>query len=338
MGESVRHIRSLWLLALAACAAGVPDPPSLVMPPPDPTLPAVAFPAGHRPFLSLRRFPPPLPYPAPALDWSPLQPRQASAIAIRLSQPPGPDLEDITASLAGRPVAITRSGAGWVGVGGLPLDSAGFLEVHLRFRRVGIADSLIRLVHVSPRTYPSTRISISAGAASDPDVDARIERESRQIRAALLDSAGQWLPAAPFGWPRPPVQTSPFGQRRVFNGSVSSRHLGLDLRGARGAAVVAPAAGRVVLAGNFYYQGNAVYLDHGLGLVTAYFHFSSTDVREGETVEAGQLLGRVGSTGRSTAPHLHWSAYVGGENIDPESLIGLTLAPPTPLESAGGGR
>ena len=88
---------------------------------------------------------------------------------------------------------------------------------------------------------------------------------------------------------------------------------------------MAPAAGRVLLTGSFYYQGNAVYVDHGMGLVTAYFHFSSIAVEEGDLVAPGQLLGRVGSTGRSTAPHLHWSAYVNGENVDPESLIGFHL-------------
>jgi murein DD-endopeptidase MepM/ murein hydrolase activator NlpD len=103
--------------------------------------------------------------------------------------------------------------------------------------------------------------------------------------------------------------------------------MGLDLRGRRGQPAYAAAAGRVTLTGRFVYQGNAVYVDHGFGVVTAYFHFSSIDVEEGDIVEAGQVIGRVGSTGRSTAPHLHWSAYVHGVNVDPESLIGFRLTP-----------
>lgn len=103
--------------------------------------------------------------------------------------------------------------------------------------------------------------------------------------------------------------------------------MGLDLRGRRGNPVYAPAAGRVLLTGRFFYQGNAVYLDHGLGLVTAYFHFSEIAVERGDFVEPGQLIGRVGSTGRSTAPHLHWSAYVDGHSVDPESLVGFVLTP-----------
>ena len=159
-------------------------------------------------------------------------------------------------------------------------------------------------------------------------MEARIAREREVIRQAMSRSSDTWIPDGPFGWPRDPVvRTSPFGGRRVFNGSVRSRHMGLDLRARMGHPIMAPADGRVVVADRFYYQGNAVYLDHGLGVFTSYFHMSRLEVEEGEMVRQGQVLGRSGSTGRSTAAHLHWSAYVNGVTVDPESLVGLQLMP-----------
>ncbi len=223
---------------------------------------------------------------------------------------------------------LARDSSGWHGIGGLPLDSAGFFDLELYFTRARESVERTVVVPVRARTYPSTRIGLSARGVADPELDARIARERETITRALATSGPVWIPDQPMGWPRrPPIKTSPFGQRRTFNGSVRSRHLGLDLRARRGNPIMAAAAGRVALAGNFVYQGNAVYLDHGLGLFTAYFHMSRLEVEVGDLVEPGQVLGRAGSTGRSTAPHLHWSAYVNGVTVDPESLVGLWLAP-----------
>jgi len=310
---------------VTACGVHIPDPPepigATIVPELEPEPPLTRV----DPQTDDARFdrPPAPPLTPLAISVEPARPRQASVVSIRIRRPAGPPLEDLSVRLAGRAVRVAPAPWGWFAVGGLPVDSAGFFELEVSGRRAGVPETERRVIRVTERTYPSTRIGISAGAAEDPEVSARIEREAALIQAALHGSTGEWLPTGPFDWPRPPVRTSPFGQRRVFNGSVRSRHLGLDLRGQRGAPVYAPAAGRVVLTGSFYYQGNAVYVDHGLGLVTAYFHFSSTAVEIGQTVEAGDLLGRVGSTGRSTAPHLHWSAYVDGENVDPESLVGF---------------
>ncbi len=85
----------------------------------------------------------------------------------------------------------------------------------------------------------------------------------------------------------------------------------------------AAARGRVALVANFYLAGRALYLDHGAGLVTGYFHLSRIDVVEGDTVKAGQVVGRVGRSGRVTGPHLHWIARYGGITVDAMSLVGL---------------
>ena len=115
--------------------------------------------------------------------------------------------------------------------------------------------------------------------------------------------------------------TSPFGTARVLNGEVESRHLGTDFAGAVGAPVRAANAGVVALAGHFYLAGNVVYVDHGEGLVTGYFHLSRVEVAQGDTVTRGQIIGRVGRSGRVTGPHLHWIARYGRITVDPMSLL-----------------
>ncbi len=328
------------VFALGACA-GIPAPP-------DPISLEIARPeslargpsplwASSDPYRWWTAAPvaprPPLPSAEPIIEWSPQRPSQAFAVRLRIRQPAGAALEDVRVRFAGEHVSLARDAAGWIGVGSLPLDSAGFFPLELEFRRKGIAESRLVVVRSSERIYPSSRIRIGArpGAATaaevNPELDARIARERETIQTAIRTSVDtEWVPDEPFRWPRqPPIKTSPFGQRRIFNGSVQSRHMGLDLRARRGNPIMAPAAGRVILADRFVYQGNAVYLDHGLGLVTAYFHMSRLEVEVGDLVRPGQVLGRSGSTGRSTAPHLHWSASVNGRSIDPESLVGFSI-------------
>src|SRR5690606_28296371 len=111
----------------------------------------------------------------------------------------------------------------------------------------------------------------------------------------------------------------------VFNGSLASVHYGLDLRGAVGAPIHAANAGVVVMVRDCFTSGNTVIVDHGAGLYTLYFHLSRFDVTEGQRVERGQLLGAVGSTGRVTGPHLHWSVHVDGRYVDPQRLLELAL-------------
>ncbi|MDH3732994.1 MAG: peptidoglycan DD-metalloendopeptidase family protein [Gemmatimonadota bacterium] len=330
MGRGPTNLAFMLAVFGSACAS-IPEAPQPVGAPAAPDVASAEPLRIYTPVEQAEATRVPAPYPALPLSVgvSPRRPRQASVVTVRIIVPPGPALERPTATLAERDVLLVRDDLGWIGLAGLPVDGSGLLELDIRGRRNGVEEHERRVIRVEAREYPSTRIRISAGAASDPEVDARIARERQLIRSRLTASTDVWLPEDPFDWPRPPVRTSPFGEGRVFNGAVRSRHLGLDLRGRRGQGTYAPAAGRVLLTGSFFYQGNAVYLDHGLGLVTAYFHHTSIVVEEGDIVSPGQLLGRVGSTGRSTAPHLHWSAYVNGESVDPESLIGFLLIPKT---------
>jgi murein DD-endopeptidase MepM/ murein hydrolase activator NlpD len=118
--------------------------------------------------------------------------------------------------------------------------------------------------------------------------------------------------------------TSGFGRGRVFNGTVTSRHMGTDFAGAVGAPVRAANRGVVRIVDRFYLGGNVVYIDHGAGLVTAYLHLSQADVAVGDTVQRGQIIGRVGATGRVTGPHLHLIARYGQITVDPLTLLRVT--------------
>jgi murein DD-endopeptidase MepM/ murein hydrolase activator NlpD len=133
------------------------------------------------------------------------------------------------------------------------------------------------------------------------------------------DTPRLWEPR--FELPRASRITSVYGTAREYNGELSSRHMGTDFAGRVGEPVHAAARGLVALVADFYLAGRAVYLDHGEGLVTGYFHLSRIDVSEGDTVVMGSRIGAVGRTGRVTGPHLHWIARYGAIGVDPMSLV-----------------
>ena len=149
----------------------------------------------------------------------------------------------------------------------------------------------------------------------------RANAEAVQIKNALSASTKNITPSFKFLSPVPGVVTSPFGKQRFINGLPRSAHLALDLAGAEGTPITSPLKGIVVLVGDFFYTGHTVILDHGHGLFSSYAHMSETKVAVGDVIEQSALVGLVGSTGRVTGPHLHWTVYFDGNKINPESLI-----------------
>jgi murein DD-endopeptidase MepM/ murein hydrolase activator NlpD len=115
--------------------------------------------------------------------------------------------------------------------------------------------------------------------------------------------------------------SSRFGLRRFFNGQPRNPHSGVDLAAPAGTPVKAPASARVIDTGEYYYNGKTVFLDHGQGLLSAYFHLSQTKVRPGQQLRRGEVIGTVGATGRATGPHLHWSVYLNGAQVDPALFV-----------------
>lgn len=324
-----RPLSTLFAAALLAAASGcgaTARPGPVTVEPADPAVDSVPSEAADLPQPRLRSVEPPRPRPwLPfGIRWSPADPHEGEALALGLAQPvTGREPTHVEASVGGRPMPLARSPDGWFGIAPLPIGEAGPVELELRFALS--PDSVVvqrATIPVAEHRYPSTTLSVAPGF-SDPSPDAlrRIREEREEIRAALARVTPEWMPRGTFLRPREGRVTSPFGQRRLFNGELRSRHTGLDLAGRSGDPVQAAARGRVALTGSFYFAGNAVFVDHGLGVFTGYFHLSEIGVREGQTVEAGDRIGAVGATGRVTGPHLHWSLYVNGVALDAGSLL-----------------
>ena len=125
-----------------------------------------------------------------------------------------------------------------------------------------------------------------------------------------------------FDRPVPGRQSSPFGVRRFFNGEERNPHSGLDFAASTGTPIKAPAAGKVILVGDYFFNGKTVFVDHGQGLISMFCHLSAIDVAVGQEIPRGGVLGKVGSTGRATGPHLHWNVSLNGSRIDPAIFIG----------------
>ena len=198
----------------------------------------------------------------------------------------------------------------------VPLDEkASQLSLRVSVQGLPAVQQHIRIVQ---KKYPAQELKVErAYVEPPPEVRARIAEEARRTREILgtFSLRRQWR--LPMQRPIPGEISSAFGLRRVFNGQPRSQHRGLDLRGAAGTPVLAMADGTVALAEELYFSGNVVYLDHGLGLFSVYAHLSAIDVRPGQQAFRGQILGRVGSTGRSTGPHLHLGCYALGTAVDP---------------------
>lgn len=175
---------------------------------------------------------------------------------------------------------------------------------------------------VKPKDYETQYITLENERQVDPlpeDLE-RIYREQAISQKALI----AWSDKTPdFSFMRPvtgPI-SSVFGLRRFYNNEPRSPHSGLDIAAAQGAPIRAPADATVVATGDFFFNGNVAYLNHGQSLITVYCHMSQIDVKPGQRVEQGEVIGQVGATGRATGPHLHWGVYLNGTPVDPNLFV-----------------
>ncbi|TBU98395.1 peptidoglycan DD-metalloendopeptidase family protein [Stutzerimonas kirkiae] len=227
------------------------------------------------------------------------------------SQPP-------RARYQGKPVLVIREdGKRWIAIVGVPLGTRpGTQQLEADGRDLGF--------EVGARHYREQHITLKNQQQVTPDAKnlARIERElAEQTRAYR-----QFSPRQPsnllFDKPVDGPLSSPFGLRRFFNGEERNPHSGLDFAVPQGTPVKAPAAGKVILLGDYFFNGRTVFVDHGQGLISMFCHLSRIDVKLGDELPRGAVIGRVGATGRATGPHLHWNVSLNDARVDPAIFIG----------------
>lgn len=264
-----------------------------------------------------------------AVRWEPERPAQGTLFRIEVRASDGSVMRP-GATLADEVLHFRGMGPGaWEAIAAAPLDTGPSIELPLIVLRWGgIVDTLRMTIPVGRGEYRMEKLTVAPRFGAPPDSATAARLASERARAREVSRKAH---ATPRLWdevvrPRDSRITSGFGDGREFNGQVQSRHTGTDFAGAVGAPVFAAARGVVALVDDFYLAGNVVYLDHGEGLVTAYFHLSRQDVAVGDTVEVGQVIGRVGNTGRVTGPHLHWVVRYGRISVDPLSLMALVGA------------
>ena len=178
-------------------------------------------------------------------------------------------------------------------------------------------------ININQKDFGESRITIENNSMvnlSKKDSD-RAFKEYKIIQKALNNYSKFLVPDLNFMNPVEGIISSRYGKKRYINDQPRSPHLSLDIAAAEGTKIVSPSRGKVILVGDFFYAGNYIIIDHGFGLISSYSHLSSVLVDENELIEKGQKIGEVGSTGRVTGPHLHWTVYLNKVRINPESII-----------------
>jgi len=262
---------------------------------------------------------------------SPVRPEPGAIVRLTLTAPStsGDSVVSIRGTMAGEPLHFLRAAPGsWHAIGGVPVDSENSVVASADIRHVSGKVETVRARVTLPKIPPPVAQPLSVDSTFSRPLDAvtaaRVARENaraQEIGKRAHESPPMWT--ASFIRPRSTIITSPFGSGRVFNGQLTTRHLGVDFRGAKGEQIRVANRGVVALVDNFFLAGNVVYVDHGGGVVTAYFHMSKPLVSVGDTVSRGQVIGLIGATGRVTGPHLHWAARYGAITVNPLDLVAL---------------
>lgn len=217
-------------------------------------------------------------------------------------------------------VLVLEEESNWWAIVGISLDTQpGTISLEVRTPQT---KTLVPL-EVKPFTYKSQHITLKdrAMVSPPPKTLERIKAELSEQLAAY----GTFSPARPSNLIfEPPVAgrlSSPFGLQRFLNGEPRNPHSGLDFAAPKGTPVKSPADGRVLLIGDYYFNGLTIFIDHGQGVISMFCHLSQINLLPGDIVKRGDVVGAVGSTGRSTGPHLHWNVSLNNARVDPALFL-----------------
>ena len=230
----------------------------------------------------------------------------------------GPAAQAPKATWQGKPVLVVKDqDARWLAIVGIPLTVKPGTS-----QQVSSGGRTLPFV-VASKKYPEQHITLKNQRQVNPNPDdlKRIEQgldvQARAYRSFTPGTPSNLLLDKPVDGPL----SSKFGVRRFFNGEERNPHAGLDFAVPAGTPIKSPAAGKVILIGNYFFNGNTVFVDHGQGFISMFCHMSKIDVKVGDTVPRGGVVGRVGSTGRATGPHMHWNVSLNDARVDPAIFI-----------------
>jgi len=226
------------------------------------------------------------------------------------------------ATYQGKPVLVVKEqDARWLAIVGVPLTvKPGSQQLVAKDANGSRNLDFV----VGSKKYPEQRITLKNQRQVNPNpddlkrIEGELEVQLKAYRSFTPGTPSNLLLDKPVAGPL----SSKFGVRRFFNGEERNPHSGLDFAVPAGTPIKAPAAGKVILTGNYFFNGNTVFVDHGQGFISMFCHMSKIDVKVGDTVPRGGVVGKVGSTGRATGPHMHWNVSLNDARVDPAIFIG----------------
>ena len=218
------------------------------------------------------------------------------------------------------PLLVLGDAIEWTALVGIPLAAMPG-TARIAVQSPGAADRQVAYA-IAPKKYSQQRLKVAPGTVDlSPENEARYQRERAHLATVMATFSEARPDDLRMRVPVPGRSSSSFGLRRVFNGQSRNPHSGMDIAAGTGTPVSAPLPGRVIDTGDYFFNGNTVWLDHGGGLLSMYCHLSAIDAKVGDTLQTGERLGAVGATGRVTGPHLHWSVMLNRAMIDPALFV-----------------
>jgi murein DD-endopeptidase MepM/ murein hydrolase activator NlpD len=221
----------------------------------------------------------------------------------------------------GKPIAVVQQQQQWKALIGIPLSaSVGSHEILIR--TANFPHPTTKNCQIKSKKYRSQHIKLKNKSQVNPK-GKKLERILREMKLKknLKQTFSANQPSLDFIRPVKGRDNGRFGLKRFFNGQARNPHSGMDIAAPTGRAIKASATGKVIYTGNLFFSGNVVVVDHGQGLLSLYAHMSQIIARQGQTIQQGTIIGKVGKTGRATGPHLHWSVYLNGNAVNPALFL-----------------
>lgn len=248
--------------------------------------------------------------------------RQGDIVLIKVR---APGVSSLKGDFQNNPIFFSKTGNsnGFTGIVGIDMTLPPGKN-HLTLQGVKGGSDIVakKELKVRERKYEVERLTLPEKMVElDKESEERADREALELAGVWEDVSVERLWDGRFALPVNGDLNSNFGKKRVINGMVRNPHNGVDISAPEGQKIISPNNGRVVFTAEHFFGGKTLVIDHGQGLYTSYMHLSKVSVKVGDMVNRGAIIGRVGKTGRSTGPHLHWSARLNKARIDPLKLL-----------------